>query len=132
MGHEEIINYWLETAEEDFDTMIALYENRRFPASLFFGHLVLEKLLKGIYAKQNPKNPTALKTHNLLLLAKKCNLSLEEKIEKQMDIISGFNMDARYDDLKREFNKLCTKEFTSEWIANIKELREWLKKLITK
>lgn len=36
------------------------------------------------------------------------------------------NLNARYDDFKREFYKQCTSEFTSLWVKQINELREWI------
>ncbi len=35
--------------------------------------LVIEKLLKGLYAKNNPDNPISSKIHNLILLFQKAN-----------------------------------------------------------
>lgn len=34
---------------------------------------------------------------------------------------------ARYDNYKQDFYKLCTKEFAGVWINNITELRKWIK-----
>ncbi len=44
-----------------------------------------------------------------------------------LDSISRFNIKARYDDYKQSFYKLCTDEFTKEWIEKIKECRLWIK-----
>lgn len=41
-----------------------------------------------------------------------------------------FKIRARYDDYKSEFYKLCTKEFTKEWVKKIKGIRLWLKKML--
>lgn len=42
------------------------------------------------------------------------------------DLITSFNIEARYPDYKHEFYKKCDREFTSLYIRKIKELREWL------
>lgn len=44
-----------------------------------------------------------------------------------LDRITTFNINARYDDYKKNFYLLCTAEFTSGWIEKIKTLRLWLK-----
>ena len=44
-----------------------------------------------------------------------------------LDKITSFNLNARYDDYKREFYSLCSKEFTKEWIDKIKIIRSWIK-----
>ena len=76
----------------------------------FFGQLLIEKLLKAYYAKMNMK--------------------LKERQEDLLETISDFNMEARYGDYKYTFELKCTDEYTNIWIENIKELREWLKKLL--
>jgi HEPN domain-containing protein len=43
---EKIINYWVESANEDYETMLAMYDSKRLSWTLFVGHLVIEKLLK--------------------------------------------------------------------------------------
>ena len=58
-----------------------------------------------------------------MTLAEKCNLDLiDEQVEK-LQIITQFNISARYDDYKESFNRKCTDEYTSEQIKNIKEDR---------
>ena len=50
---------------------------------LFFGQMVIEKLLKALYAKNNKGAPYAPKTHDLLYLLEKLNIELtEEQINK--------------------------------------------------
>lgn len=49
--------------------MIKNYEVNQYTWALFIGHLVLEKLLKGIYAKVNKDNPYPPKIHNLNIIA---------------------------------------------------------------
>ncbi|HAK00312.1 MAG TPA: hypothetical protein DCM62_09825 [Bacteroidales bacterium] len=44
-----------------------------------------------------------------------------------LDEITSFNLNARYDDYKREFVKLCTPEYTQGWIDKIKIIRTWIK-----
>ena len=42
---EKIINHWVKNADDDYDTMIAMFDSKRYSWSLFLGHLVIEKLL---------------------------------------------------------------------------------------
>jgi HEPN domain-containing protein len=50
---ESIINRWIESSDEDFDTMLVLYETRKYHWALFIGHIVIEKLLKAYYVLLN-------------------------------------------------------------------------------
>ncbi len=121
---EKIILYWKDSAERDYQTMLNLYKSEDYNWSLFLGHLVLEKLFKAHYVKKH--NRHALLTHDLLRLASSAGLILTEEKEDWLDSISSFNLNARYDNYKNDFFKLCTKEFTDIWIERIKSLRIWL------
>lgn len=126
-----LMEYWLNSSEEDYNVMKYLYSGKKNSYCLFFGHLVIEKLLKGLYAKNNEENPYTIKSHNLLALAEKCNLELTDEQVEKLQIITQFNISARYDDYKETFNQKCTDEYTSEQIKNIEEVRTWLKSLLT-
>ena len=128
MNSQDLIKFWLKSSDRDYESMIKNYEIKQYTWSLFIGHLVLEKLLKGIYAKVNKDNPYPPKIHNLNIIAEKCGLKLSEKQTKILFTCNSFNISARYEDYKNEFYKKCTKEYTKEQINNIKEMREWLKK----
>lgn len=39
-------------------------------------------------------------------------------------------INVRYDDYKREFYTLCTREYTELWIDRIKELRKWIEPML--
>ena len=125
------MEYWLNSSEEDYNVMKYLYSGKKNSYCLFFGNLVIEKLLKGLYAKNNEENPYTIKSHNLLALAEKCNLDLTDEQVEKLQIIIQFNISARYDDYKESFNRKCTDEYTSEQIKNIEEVRTWLKNLLT-
>lgn len=130
MDNIDLMEYWQNSSDEDYNVMNVLYNNKKNSYALFFGHLVIEKLLKGLYAKNNKENPYTIKSHNLLAIAEKCNLELtDEQIEK-LKVITQFNISARYDDYKETFNKKCTDDYTSEQIKNIEEVRTWLKNLL--
>ena len=111
--------------------MKVLYKNKKNTYCLFFGHFVIEKLLKALYAKNNKNAPHAPRSHDLLYLAEKMKLGLTERQEDLLDIITKFNMSARYDDYKKEFYLKCTAEYTAMQIKNIEEVREWIKSLLT-
>ena len=55
MNNIDLMKYWFESSDSDFDTMKVLFENHKNTWCLFIGHLVIEKLLKGLYAKNNKK-----------------------------------------------------------------------------
>ena len=130
MNNIDLMNYWIKSSDNDYDVMLDLKEKKRNTYCLFFGQMVIEKLLKAYYAKTNKNAPYAPRTHELAYLAHKMNMEITERQEDLLETISDFNMEARYGDYKYTFELKCTDEYTNIWIENIKELREWLKELL--
>lgn len=124
---DKIVKHWIETSEEDFQTMLNLYDSKSFGWALFLGHISIEKLLKASYVLKYQKH--APFTHNLYRLAELCELVLSDEYSDWLDKITSFNLNARYEDYKREFYSLCTADFTKEWIEKIKILRSWIKQM---
>lgn len=125
---ENIKLYWISEAEEALNVTRHLFETKDYSYALFFGHLALEKMLKALYVNNCKKHAPPI--HNLQRLAKLAGLSLDEdKIEKLI-LISSFNIEARYPDIKRSFRIKCTKKFTIDQIQIIKEIYKWLKEMI--
>ena len=127
-----IVKHWVKSSDENLDAMKSNFNSAHYDWALFIGHLVLEKLLKAIYAKRNPSSPHAPKLHDLIKLGRLCGLELCADTIDKLGIINTFNIEARYDDFKQEFRKLCTKEFAKEQIEIIEEVREWLLQELTK
>jgi len=125
---DKVIQFWLESSDEDFDTMITLYDNKRLSWSMFLGHLMIEKLLKALFVKLNNEFPPYI--HNLLRLAEKCNLKLDKERQLFFATVTAFNINARYDDYKMSFQKTCTPDFCAIWIEKIKIQRLWIKTLV--
>jgi HEPN domain-containing protein len=130
MTIKEHISYWLDSAEHDLETSNTLFEAGKYDWSLFIGHLVLEKLLKAIFVKNN-NNKMPPKLHNLVRLSELSFIELDENKKVLFDKINDFNIEVRYPEYKNELYKTCTKEFAEENINYIKELYKWLKSQIT-
>lgn len=125
---EKLIKYWIESSDDDFDTMITMFETKRFNWSLFVGHLMIEKLLKAYYVKKTQDFPPFI--HNLLRLAELAEIEMTEEQKIFLVTVTAFNMNARYDDYKMSFQKKCTLEYTMKWINELKSHRLWIKGLI--
>ncbi len=121
---ESVVKHWYDSSEKDFITMQNLLNTKDFSWALFLGHLVLEKLLKAIYVKKMKKH--AIFTHDLLRLARKTDIDISEEYEEWLDEITSLTLNARYDNYKQSFYKLCTGEFTENGIGKIKDIRKWL------
>ncbi|MCD4746843.1 MAG: HEPN domain-containing protein [Bacteroidales bacterium] len=121
---EKIVQHWIDSSEQNYSTMQNLIDSKDYSWALFMGHLVIEKLLKAIYVKNFQRH--SVFTHDLLRLSNKIGLNMTDDQQEWLDRITTFNLNARYDNYKQDFYKLCTKEFTSEWIVKIEKLKQWL------
>ena len=131
MTNIELMKHWIESSDEDYAAMMSLYKDKKYTWSLFIGHLVIEKLIKALYAKHNSETPYAPKIHDLLKIIRDCNINVDDPKLDKLSVINTFNIGARYDDYKKEFYNKCTKEYTDEQVKNIEELRTWLKAQLT-
>lgn len=121
---EKVINHWRQSADQHWVTLQNLLITKDFSWALFMGHLVLEKLLKALYVQKFHKH--AIFSHDLLRLARKTELDTTEEQEEWLDEITTFNLNARYDNYKQNFQQRCTFEFTKEWVSKIEILKKWL------
>ena len=126
MEKDDIIKYWIKSADQDYRTMNNLFTSRDYTWSLFVGHLVIEKLLKACYVTNVDENVP--RVHNLLRVAEKAGIALPDEQKDQLLTITTFNLNARYDSYKQEFRKRSNKAYAATWIKHIKELRKWIKK----
>ena len=122
------IKHWTETSDDDFSTMLVLFKSKKYNWALFMGHIAIEKLLKAYFVKK--KKNHAPYTHNLYRLAELCELEISEERAECLFKITTFNINARYDDYKKEFYAMCTADFTKEWIEKIKKIQQWIKQML--
>jgi HEPN domain-containing protein len=125
---EKLIKYWIEASDDDFETMMAMFESKRFNWSLFVGHLMIEKLLKACFVRSKHDFPPFI--HNLLRLAELAEIGMTEEQKVFFVTVTAFNINARYDDYKLSFQKKCTFDYTTKWINELKTQRLWIKELI--
>ncbi|MDF1570851.1 MAG: HEPN domain-containing protein [Bacteroidales bacterium] len=122
---DKIVQHWLDSADNNQETMSHLVDSKDYSWALFLGHLVIEKTLKALYVKRLQKH--AIFSHDLLRLARQIDLEISEEFEEWLDKITTFNLNARYDNYKQDFYQLCTKDFADTWLERIDIIRLWLR-----
>lgn len=121
-------SYWIKGSKEALTVAEHLFEKGDFSYALFFGHLAVEKILKALYVDK--KKEHAPHTHNLKRIAREADLSLDDEKSQTLLLITSFNIEARYPDIKRSFRKKCTEEFTLAQMQIIRETFQWLEKMM--
>lgn len=122
---EQHIEYWLTSAKEDLETVDYLYAGNRFMNALFFSHLALEKVLKAHWVNANEEN-TPPKSHNLIYLVEKSNLSLSEAQTDFLQKLNGYQIEGRYPDYLSKLAKETVKETAQNIISEAKTLFQCL------
>lgn len=125
---KKIIDYWITTAEHNYNTAKFLFKGRRYPECLFFCHLMIEKILKALVVKHTKLH--APHTHKLVRLAGLANINLTTKQFENLTTITEFNIATRYYEIKFDFYKKCTRAYTEKYFLISQELYLWLKEKI--
>lgn len=122
----EIIGHWCRISEEKWKTVEVLMKTERYADALFFSHLALELLLKGLVVLHTKEQAPYI--HDLPRLAYLAGLEPDEEQKKQLEIITTFNVEGRYDDYKMALYRRATKEYTQEYVHKADMLRLWIQK----
>lgn len=117
------IEYWVHGADDDLASAEILIERKRMLHGLFFCHLVIEKILKAHVVKVS--QDVAPRTHNLIYLLEKSNLTLSEDEEIFLGVLMKYQLQGRYPD----YNPIIPDELTvKNYLNRTKQLLQWLKK----
>ena len=111
MTKEEHIDYWIKSANDDWNVVQALFSSSNFVQCLFFAHLVLEKICKAHWVKANEGN-TPPRTHNLVSLVLKTDLTFPESDLQFLEEFNDFQLEGRYPDYQFKIHKRCSSEYT--------------------
>ena len=129
MTRKQHVDYWLHGAAENMKDMRAALKSKRRTNAMFCGHLAVEKMLKALCAVRGKR---IYREHHLLKLAKEAGLivTLTTTQQEELLTITGFNIEARYDDYKLRFQATCTPEYVNIWSKKITVWYKDLKKII--
>ena len=126
MHIKERSDHWKYLASRDWKTARGLFDIKRYDACLFFCHLTLEKLLKGLIVDQTKKEAPFI--HDLERLSVTAGISLSLDEINDLKSISAFNIAGRYSDYKFSFYKKCTHSYTQNYLSKTGALIQCLRK----
>jgi HEPN domain-containing protein len=122
---QDYINFWIDQAEDDWTAVDTLFKGRNYLQSLFFAHLVIEKLCKSIWIKFNQENVPP-RTHNLIHLLTSTPIKLTDEISEFMLSLNRFQLEGRYPDYVTKLHNICNEKFTILMLDTTNKLRLWL------
>jgi HEPN domain-containing protein len=122
---EEHIGFWIEQANDDWNAVHTLFNGKNYLQSLFFTHLVIEKLCKSLWIKYNIENVPP-RTHNLIFLLSATPIKLTEEQSEFLLTLNRFQLEGRYPDYMTKMHTICNERFTKDLINSVNEFRIWL------
>lgn len=125
MSKPEILKHWVQTAERDWQSVLLLFNGKQFVHALFFCHLVIEKILKAHWVKDNVES-TPPRIHDLEHLYSETDIELSTEQLDLLRVMNSWNIEGRYQDYKDKFYKNTTAEYTQSKINQVDKLRLWL------
>jgi len=117
------IEYWVRTAEEDFEVGSDLIRADKNRHGLFFIHLALEKMLKACVCKNINRTPT--KIHNLINLYQLAGLEANTERQNALGSLNRFCLEGRYPE---QWPVAPDKKEAKRYLETAEQLIEWLKK----
>ncbi len=124
MDKEDYIKFWLNQAKEDWEVVDILFSSGKFGHSLFWAHLVCEKLCKAVWVKHNKENIPP-KTHNLNFLLSQTSLVVTDEQKKMMLALNQYNIAGRYPGEIEEKEKVGKGE-AENILEQAKKMKTWL------
>ena len=115
------INYWRNSAIEDWEVARELLKSGRVRHGLFFAHLAIEKLLKAHVCRST--KDLAPRIHNLVRLADMAELAPDRTQIDIMAEMNAFSVEGRYPDSLIES---ASQSEAKEYIRRAEEIYQWL------
>ncbi|MFN0037872.1 MAG: HEPN domain-containing protein [Saprospiraceae bacterium] len=126
LSKEQHIQFWQRQVEDDAEAMTILFAKKKYVQSLFWAHLVAEKLAKALWIQHNAENVPP-KTHNIAMLIARTPLNPPEEMVELMLFANRFNLEGRYPEYIENLKMLSTASFAKESHEKINILIQWLK-----
>jgi HEPN domain-containing protein len=129
MTKEQHIDHWVNSAQYDWTGTESAFDTGNYVHSLFWAHLVLEKLAKAHWVKTHLENIPS-RVHNVVWLLKEANVNLGQEMMDFVENFNEFQLAGRYPEYIDNIYTKCTKEFTHDKLENVKEVRTCLLKML--
>ena len=115
---------WAEQARYDLETARAMLDSSRYLYVLFCCQQAVEKALKAKIVGLTGELPPRI--HNLLRLAKKAEIDLQEHMAQFMGELTDYYVQTRYPEEIRTLGAKVSRETASEALGKTEEIIQWL------
>ena len=97
----EVVSYWIEMSDYDFETAKAMQKTGRYLYVGFMCHQSVEKILKAYYYASTKNTPPYI--HSLSRLSEISELlsELSEDLLDTIDVLEPLNIESRYPSIRK-------------------------------
>ena len=113
MTKQDHINYWLNTANDNWADVQRMFKARSYVPCLFFTHLVFEKLAKALWVKHN-EGSTPPRMHNILSILNRTEIELTIEESSFFEQLNAFQMETRYPSYREMLARTTNRKMTKE------------------
>ena len=121
------VAYWLDIANYDLETAEAMFQTKRRLYVAFMCHQAIEKTLKAYWCATQPEDPPYTHSHMRLADGSGLYAQMDENQRDFLDLITNFNIEARYPENKDELSRSLTDEICRQMIDETQRLQQWIK-----
>jgi HEPN domain-containing protein len=125
MSKADHISYWVDTADKNWRALHNMVQAGDNVEALFWAHLVIEKLSKALWVKDNEENMPP-RSHNLDYLLARTSFSPTPEQTSVLAELNRFQLEGRYPDYVQTIYKITTNDFTRAFLVEITHLRQCL------
>ena len=125
MTKADHLTYWLNTAAFDWPAVQRMMAAGDYIHGLFFAHLVIEKLSKAHWVKDNEESIPP-KIHNINKRWQRTRLA---PTDEQVDLatrLNAYQIEGRYPEYMRELRAATNAGLAAEIFTEVTHLRTWL------
>ncbi|MFH0800413.1 MAG: HEPN domain-containing protein [Pseudomonadota bacterium] len=125
---KKLIRYWSDQVTDALETAKALFRSGKFHFCLFFCHLAVERMLKAVVVSVTKDH--APYTHNLVFLAGKAGLELDDDRLHFLESLNEWCLSARYPASQQALYEKAQKGYALGLLRETEKFLTWLKKLL--
>jgi len=125
MTKADHIAYWTDTAADDWADVQRTIGAGAYVHGLFFAHLVIEKLSKAHWVKDNTGSILP-RIHNIVRLWQDTRLTPTTTQESVAVTLNKHQIGGRYPDYMKRLRATTTAAYTQQLLADVTALRTWL------
>lgn len=125
MDKQAHIDYWVTSAKDDEDIMHYLYNGKKYVHALFFGHLMIEKICKTLWVK-NQKSNVAPKSLRIAKILNSLNIELNSEQHELIEKLYQFRMQVCCPNPLITFDKIAVDNFEKDYVQKIIEVKSLL------